>query len=108
MAEKELWKGVSRRTFIKGTVAGAGAVAAFGLGSVKTEAAVIPKKWNKEADVVVIGYGGAGACAAIMMGSISSLVERNTAKSVPRVITRAEYSVAAAAEKPHCGTTPRR
>jgi len=66
MAEKESWKGVSRRDFIKGTVAGAGAVAAMGLGAVNVEAKpIIPKKWNKEADVVILGYGGAGACAAI-------------------------------------------
>ncbi|MCK9197947.1 MAG: FAD-binding protein [Syntrophales bacterium] len=66
MAEKKSWEGVNRRDFIKGTVAGAGAVAAMGLGAVNVEAKPItPKKWNKEADVVILGYGGAGACAAI-------------------------------------------
>jgi succinate dehydrogenase/fumarate reductase flavoprotein subunit len=66
MAEQESWKGVSRRGFIKGAVAGAGAVAAMGIGAVNVEAkSIIPKKWNKEADVVILGYGGAGACAAI-------------------------------------------
>ena len=25
----------------------------------------LPEKWDYEADVVVVGYGGAGACAAI-------------------------------------------
>ena len=65
MAELESKKGVSRRTFIKGSVAGAGAVAAFGLGAVKTAAPSIPKKCNVEADVIVLGFGGAGACAAI-------------------------------------------
>jgi hypothetical protein len=34
MAEKESWKSVSRRNFIKGTVAGAGAIAAMGLGPI--------------------------------------------------------------------------
>jgi glycine/D-amino acid oxidase-like deaminating enzyme len=38
----------------------------MGLGTAEVQAkAKIPKKWNKEADVVIIGYGGAGACAAI-------------------------------------------
>jgi hypothetical protein len=34
MAGRESWKGVSRRNFIKGTVAGAGAIAAMGLGPI--------------------------------------------------------------------------
>ena len=45
-------------------------------------------------------------CSAMKMGSISSEVERNTAISVPNVITRPAYSVAAAAENPHWGNTP--
>jgi len=66
MVEEKTGNGISRRGFIKGTVAGAGAVAALGLGAVGAEAKVtVPKKWTKEADVVIIGYGGAGACAAI-------------------------------------------
>jgi succinate dehydrogenase/fumarate reductase flavoprotein subunit len=67
MTEKKLWKEVNRRDFIKGAVVGAGAVATMGLGSVVNAEAktIVPKKWNKEADVVVLGYGGAGACAAI-------------------------------------------
>lgn len=48
-----------------------------------------------------------GTASARKMGSISSEVERNTANSVPSVITRPAYSVAAAAENPHWGTTPR-
>ena len=49
----------------------------------------------------------AGAtCSARKMGSISSEVDRNTANSVPSVMTRPAHSVAAAAEKPHCGTMP--
>lgn len=66
MAERESWKGVSRRAFIKGTVAGAGAVAAMGLGTMNVEAkSIVPKKWDAEADVIILGLGGAGACAAI-------------------------------------------
>ena len=45
-------------------------------------------------------------CSARKMGSISSEVDRNTANSVPSVMTRPAHSVAAAAEKPHCGTMP--
>ncbi len=47
-----------------------------------------------------------GTCSARKMGSISSDVERNTANSVPSVMTRPAHSVAAAAENPHCGTAP--
>jgi succinate dehydrogenase/fumarate reductase flavoprotein subunit len=66
MSGKESRDGVNRRDFIKGSIAGAAAVAAMGLGAAEVQAKTkIPKKWNKEADVVVIGYGGAGACAAI-------------------------------------------
>jgi succinate dehydrogenase/fumarate reductase flavoprotein subunit len=66
MSEKESRQGVNRRDFIRGTVAGAAAVAAVGLRVTDVEArSAVPKKWNREADVVVIGYGGAGACAAI-------------------------------------------
>ena len=47
-----------------------------------------------------------GTCSASNSGSISSEVERNTATNVPKVTTRPAYSVAAIAEKPHCGTMP--
>lgn len=54
-------KSLSRRDLVK--AAGVGAVA---LGSVGTAAAApIPRKWDLEADVVVLGFGGAGACSAI-------------------------------------------
>ena len=49
-----------------------------------------------------------GTASARKMGSISSEVDRNTAKSVPSVMTRPAHSVAATAEKPHWGTTPRK
>lgn len=56
-----------RREFLRRTsAAGAGAMALAGAG---TAAAVVParapRRWDHEADVVVLGYGGAGACAAI-------------------------------------------
>lgn len=67
MSEKETKNGLSRRNFIKSTAAGAGAVALLGLGPLEAEAkrAAPPRKWTRETDVLVIGYGGAGACAAI-------------------------------------------
>jgi choline dehydrogenase-like flavoprotein len=59
-------EGISRRSFIKGTVAATGAVALAGLSATEVQAkGGVPKKWNAEADVVVLGFGGAGACAAI-------------------------------------------
>lgn len=58
-------KGLSRRSFIRNVSVGAGALAVAGLQASPLQAAPIPKKWDMEADVVVVGYGGAGACAAI-------------------------------------------
>ncbi|MBR6839760.1 MAG: hypothetical protein IKM82_04140, partial [Oscillospiraceae bacterium] len=40
------------------------------------------------------------------IGSISSEVERNTAISVPLVISPSVNRLAVAAENPHCGITP--
>jgi len=65
MTEKDTRKGLSRRNFIKSTVVGAGAVALTGIATVPSQAAPIPQKWDMESDVVVVGYGGAGACAAL-------------------------------------------
>lgn len=57
--------GVSRRDFLVRTAAGTGAAALVGLGATEAQAQAIPAKWDVEADVVVMGFGGAGACAAI-------------------------------------------
>ena len=58
---------ITRREFFKDAAIAGAAVAATGvLHTTPAEAVPVPKKWNKEADVVVIGYGGAGASAAIM------------------------------------------
>jgi flavocytochrome c len=65
MEEKKTNQGVSRRGFLKATAVGAGAVALTGIATVQSNAAPVPKKWDMEADVVVIGFGGAGACAAL-------------------------------------------
>lgn len=64
--KKNLPNGLSRRDFLKGTAVGAGTLGLMGISAGKTEAMVgLPKKWAMEADVVIIGFGGAGACAAI-------------------------------------------
>ena len=61
---------VSRRSVLKGAV-GLGAMAAatsavgLSLTSGRAEAAILPKKWDKVVDVVVVGAGGAGLFAAI-------------------------------------------
>jgi len=57
-------KGFSRRGFIKGAALGIGAAMA-GVGLKEAQAALPPKTWNMEADVVIVGYGGAGATAAM-------------------------------------------
>lgn len=54
----------SRRSFLKGAV-GTAAVAAAATLSIPAEAAKAPKKWDVTTDVVVIGFGGAGATTAI-------------------------------------------
>ncbi len=58
---------ISRREFVREAAVGTAVVAAAGLLSHRPALAapVVPEKWDKEADVVIVGYGGAGACAAI-------------------------------------------
>lgn len=59
-------EGMSRRNFIRGTVAATGAVALAGLAASEAQAkGGVPRRWNADADVVILGFGGAGACAAI-------------------------------------------
>ena len=65
MEEKKTSQSVSRRGFLKGAVVGAGTIALTGITAVQSYAAPIPKKWDMVVDVVVIGFGGAGACAAL-------------------------------------------
>jgi len=65
---------VSRRGFMKGAALGATAVAGSAMlaacsqqqgGTAQVVAPNMPEKWDKEAEVVIIGLGGAGAVAAI-------------------------------------------
>ena len=56
---------LSRRDLIKTTAAGAGALALSGLALQDSQAQARPTKWDKEADVVVVGAGATGLPAAI-------------------------------------------
>ena len=61
--------GLTRRSFIAGGTAAAGA-AAFGAHAALASEAADPSKpwipaWDEECDIVVAGYGGAGVTAAI-------------------------------------------
>jgi len=56
--------GITRRQFVTGAGLGGAALLTAG-GLKKGEAAPIPKKWDMETDIVIVGFGGAGACAAI-------------------------------------------
>lgn len=56
---------VTRRQFVTGTgLAGVALLAGMGM-PVRSAAAVAPKKWDKEVDVIVVGFGAAGGAAAI-------------------------------------------
>ncbi len=90
---------VSRRSFLKTSAIGAGATALAGLADPaiasaarnKTEKAPLPNanpikplpvpaKWDHEADVVVVGGGGAGLCAAVSAAEAGAkviLIEKN-------------------------------
>ena len=65
MGETTEGKGLNRRGFLKGAVLGAGTVALVSVGAGKAAAARIPNRWDREADVVVVGFGGTGAAAAL-------------------------------------------
>jgi len=80
MSERKEFPGVGRRAFMKAAFAGAGALAlpsaaAMNLLKADAEAAtvrVLPKKWDEEADVVVVGSGFAGLAAAAEAASRGS------------------------------------
>ena len=58
-------KGISRRGFIRGAALGAGALTLSGIAAATAMASPLPKKWDKTADVIIVGCGGSGAAAAI-------------------------------------------
>jgi FAD binding domain len=57
---------VSRREFVRATALGFGGLSASALAGIgAAEAAQVPRRWDKVADVVVVGSGAAGMPAAI-------------------------------------------
>lgn len=80
---------VSRRSFLRNmSMAAAGAAvgaSALGLAGCSSNAdTTASEKWDKEADVVVVGFGGAGACSAIAAadaGSSVIVLEKNEESS---------------------------
>ena len=78
MREKKAEKGKSftRRDFLK-TTGGAAALAGVGatgliLNPREANATELPKKWDKDVDVVVVGCGGAGMLAAIEAADVGA------------------------------------
>lgn len=67
--------GIERRNFIKGAAIGAGTLALGGAFSLEgADAAPVPKKWDRQTDVLVLGAGGAGLLAAIEAADAKSKV----------------------------------
>ncbi len=56
----------NRRDFLKGTIGGAVASVAVPNAFAAQALSTLPKKWDLETDVVVLGFGGAGATTAIV------------------------------------------
>jgi len=67
--KKQIKKKLSRRNFVKATAAGLGATTLTSIGTIPAESAqsgaLLPKHWEHEADVVIIGAGATGLPAAI-------------------------------------------
>lgn len=80
MIDEKSKKQISRRRFLRGAaVAAPGAAAASLLGAQMQSSAAIPRRWDKEADVVVIGTGFAGLSAAITVrdaGATAVILEK--------------------------------
>ena len=56
----------SRRSFIKGAVAGAVSAGVAPVMAAPAPQNGLPAKWDGEADVVIVGFGGAGATTGIV------------------------------------------
>jgi len=68
----------SRRGFIKSTLAGVAAAASVPAFAASAPTP-LPKKWDGEADVIVVGFGGAGA---IRLPSRTSRAQRNASTTL--------------------------
>ncbi len=78
-------EGMSRRGFIRNAVLGAGIVTAAGLGAGKAMAfpPPLPKKWDRQTDVLIVGAGGAGLSAAIEAARAGAKVMVTEKQPVP-------------------------
>jgi len=74
MKKREIQKGFSRRDFLKGAALGAGGAALCRIAPKTSDAGEVPRRWDEEADVVVVGYGAAGSAAAIVAHDAGSKV----------------------------------
>lgn len=76
---------LKRRTLLSGLAASA---AVPFMSAVQAKQADADTKWDKETDVLVIGYGGAGACAAIEAhdnGSKVLIIEKWLSRAATRL-----------------------
>jgi succinate dehydrogenase/fumarate reductase flavoprotein subunit len=74
-------RSLPRRSFFKATAAGIGATSLAGIETIPVEAAQVPRRWDKEADVVVVGAGATGLPAAIQAiedGASVILIDANS------------------------------
>lgn len=70
----------SRRSFIKGAVAGAVSAGVAPVMAAPAPQNGLPAKWDGEADVVIVGFGGAGATTGIVAaqnGAKVIILEKN-------------------------------
>ena len=80
MNDKKDQKGFLRRDFVKAAAGGLGAGVLAAFGTSELEAAQAPQRWDKTADVVIVGAGATGLPAAIeaaQNGASVIIVEQN-------------------------------
>ena len=77
----------SRRSFIKGAVAGAVSAGVAPVMAAPAPQNGLPAKWDGEADVVIVGFGGAGATTGIVAAQNGAKVI--ILKRILRIITTA-------------------